>query len=318
MRRQMSTALILALVLAIAIGVYSALRLTPREEEQSGVEAGSVSGVSVLSITWADGESLSFSKENDTWHWDGDAELPLLQSRITRITDALEPLSAGRTVERQEELSSYGLEEPAWTLEATGTDGTLTVTAGTEVAGNVYIMVNNDSDTLYTLTSSLTSYLEEGLMDWVELYDFPTLSRENLDTLTFTSGGESLVLVKETVETQGEEGETETDYLFHRGDLSGETLTEDQEDDLMSALYSLSYTNCALWKPSQEDLEACGLGGDAAQLTLTWQEDDVTRSLTLLIGGQDGDGSQYAMVEGDLRVGLLPQEVTQGLLALMT
>lgn len=116
---------------------------------------------SLVSLEYTDGETtMSFVKEDDTWTWAGEEEISLDSDAVETIANVLAQVEAVRVLEGADELSSYGLDEPAYIITMESESGTtLTLYIGDAVDDNYYA-TTNDKVVVYTIGSSAVSNME--------------------------------------------------------------------------------------------------------------------------------------------------------------
>ena len=116
---------------------------------------------SLVSLEYTDGETtMSFVKEDDVWKVADDEEFNLDSDSVESIANVLAQIESVRVLEGADELSSYGLDNPAYTITMETESGTtLTLYIGDAVDSNYYA-TTNDKVVVYTIGSSPVSYLE--------------------------------------------------------------------------------------------------------------------------------------------------------------
>ena len=122
MTKQTKTLAVLAAALVVCGGAYAALRVWNGQQAQidDTVYVTQLSDLTALSFTNAQGE-LSFTKAEDVWQYDGDDAFPADQEAVEDLAEQVGSLAAIRVIDDPEDLSAYGLDEPA--LQASVTAG---------------------------------------------------------------------------------------------------------------------------------------------------------------------------------------------------
>lgn len=146
-------------VLVLFIGVYFVMKNLPAEEED---EASYVAYVlDVTEITYKNKETEMKFKEGDgSWISETDKDIDLDQSAMTEMIDSLSGIEAVRTLEEPDELSDYGLEEPAYTITMKDGNGSeMTILIG-DAAGDDYYAMKEGSDVVCTIGSSVVDSME--------------------------------------------------------------------------------------------------------------------------------------------------------------
>ena len=182
------TLLILLALFVILILIFLFLSFYERkQEEQNGGDDSQISVTdieSLLALSYTDhseGTTMSFAKDGNTWYVSNDRDIPLTQSYIETMEDTFCSLTATREISDPDALSDYGLEDPAYTIELTDQDGTLTtVTIGNSVDEDYYLAVNGQEDILYTADSSIVSSMQYDLDTMVAKDDVHSIGSGNL------------------------------------------------------------------------------------------------------------------------------------------
>ncbi len=150
-------------LLALGLIYFLVSRASWNQEAEDTTEELEVLSISPAEISEAvitnSYGTVTLSYDGETWTSPDDTDLALNQDALTTLWNRLNPLSAVRDLgEASEDLSAYGLSDPAVTIEITKKDGTeLTVRiGGTASDGNVYVMTS-ESDHIYTCDSYLAT-----------------------------------------------------------------------------------------------------------------------------------------------------------------
>lgn len=325
MTKQTKTLAALAAALVVCGGAYAALRVWNDRQAQvdDTVYVTQLSDFTALSFTNAQGE-LSFTKVEDAWQYDGDASFPADQEAVEDLAEQVGSLAAIRVIDDPEDLSAYGLDEPALQASVTAGDGTAVTLLLGDVSDSYCYAKRTDSDTVYTISTDLPENLESlELLDLAAIPDFPDLGTDTISSLTWESGGTTLTLTKTETETAGtENGDSSADARSSSEetepalDVNGTAIPSDNSafTSLMAQISSLAFDACYDYKGEAETLAECGLDTPVGVLTVTYGEDE---TLTLTIGALDGTGdSYYAQLSGDPGVYLLSADSVDTLISL--
>lgn len=326
MTKQTKTLAALAAALVVCGGAYAALRVWNDRQAQidDTVYVTQLSDLTGLSLTNGQGE-LSFTKAEDVWQYDGDDAFPADQEAVEDLAEQIGSLAAIRVIDDPEDLSAYGLDEPALQATVTAGDGTAVTLLLGDVSDSYCYAKRTDSDTVYTVSTDLPENLESlELLDLAAIPDFPDLGTDTISSLTWESGGTTLTLTK--TETAGtESGDSSADASSSSEsaeetepawDVNGTAIPSDNSafTSLMDQISSLAFDACYDYKGEAEILSACGLNTPVGVLTVTYGEGE---TLTLTIGALDGTGdSYYAQLSGDPAVYLLSADSVDTLVSL--
>lgn len=282
MKRSAKT-LILLVALLVCVGGYYLLNQTSETAtvtEESGTFDLTIHLAEELtSLAWSrDGVDYHFTKADDTWANANNAAFPVDQTAVQALADDLADLTATRKLEDVQDLSAYGLEEPAFTVTATWSDGSSTVFAmgdATPFADGYYLTIGQ-GNVAYTIASSLSTMFSDDLNDLAQLEDIPVA-----ETVTRLTVGATLDA------TYAETSRTVNDGQ-HWYDADGNAL--DGVDSLVASAQDIVWK--ALVDPACEDLSAYGLEEESATAITLYNGEDV--ALCLLLGTTDDSGNYYA------------------------
>ena len=127
--RQKKTLIILILVFAGLLALYAGLRMYQKKQsaQKSSSDKLIIKDMSDLtSISYNNGQDLSFVKRNGTWFYEKDSEFPVEQSYLTSMASQFQKIEAVRKLKNGDSLEDYGLEHPAYTIRVKDNKGTQT------------------------------------------------------------------------------------------------------------------------------------------------------------------------------------------------
>ncbi|MCD2493516.1 DUF4340 domain-containing protein [Lacrimispora sp. NSJ-141] len=161
--------IIVLILLVICIGAYFVVRRLDLNKTDSGEEekvyVNQMEADVITGFSYVCGEdTLAFSKDGDTWRYDGNHELSMNQTSMASMAAALAEIQAVQVLEDHEELSEYGLDTPSNTISITTKEGTRELIIGNEneAADGYYAMINGE-DKVYLISSSLPSKFSAAL-----------------------------------------------------------------------------------------------------------------------------------------------------------
>lgn len=321
MTKQTKTLTVLAAALVVCGGAYAALRVWNDRQAQidDTVYVTQLSDFTGLTLTNSAG-TLSFTKDDDAWQYDGDDAFPADQEAVENLAEQVGSLAAIRVINDPEDLSAYGLDEPALQASVTAGDGTAVTLLLGDVSDSYCYAKRTDSDTVYTVSTDLPENLESlELLDLAAIPDFPDLGTDTISSLTWESGGTTLTLTKtengdsSADASSSSESAEETEPAW---DVNGTAIPSDNSafTSLMAQISSLAFDACYDYKGEADTLAECGLDTPVGVLTVTYGEGE---TLTLTIGALDGTGdSYYAQLSGDPAVYLLSADSVDTLISL--
>ncbi len=234
---------------------------------------------------------MEFTKEDGTWYVTADKDFPLAQSYPEQMADSFKKLKAERELKDGDSLEDYGLTEPVYTVSLTdGEGGEKTLYYGNAAGDNYYVTVG-DEGKVYTVSSTTISDLQYSLEDMAQLDTYPNIGSGNL---------------KKEVITQG-----------------GQTTTYDSENDddaqniaaVAGGLGAVTLSKAADYSVEDKDLAGFGLDEDSrTTVEAVYTSDDKEKTLTLYIGGTDGSGNRYVMMNDSRIVYLISEEICKNIL----
>lgn len=325
MTKQTKTLAVLAAALVVCGGAYAALRVWNDQQAQvdDTVYVTQLSDFTGLTLTNSAG-TLSFTKDDDAWQYDGDDAFPADQEAVEDLAEQVGTLAAIRVIDDPEDLSAYGLDEPTLQASVTAGDGTAVTLLLGDVSDSYCYAKRTDSDTVYTVSTDLPENLESlELLDLAAIPGFPDLGTDTISSLTWESGGTTLTLTKTETETAGtESGDSSADASSSSEetepawDVNGTAIPSDNSafTSLMAQISSLAFDACYDYKGEADTLAECGLDTPVGVLTVTYGEGE---TLTLTIGALDGTGdSYYAQLSDDQAVYLLSADSVDTIISL--
>ena len=159
------------------------------------------------------------------------------------------------------------------------------------MTGEDYYVTAGDSGTVYTVASTVIDSLNYTLDDIAQFDEYPSIGSGNLVKETITQDGQTTVYDSEN---------------------------EEQEEDITAiagGLGAVELSEAADYSAADEDLAGFGLD-ETARITVeaVYTQDDEDKVLTLYIGGEDGNGNRYVMINDSRIVYLISDEICNNIL----
>ena len=270
--RQKKTLIILILVFAGLLALYAGLRMYQKKQsvQKSSADKLIIKNMSDLtSISYNDGQNLSFVKRNGTWFYEKDSEFPVEQSYLTSMASQFQKIEAVRKLKNGDSLKDYGLEQPAYTIRVKDKKGTQTTYYIGNTSGDNYYLTLDDKSTVYTVSADLLSGLSYSLNDMMQTDTFPTLSSGNLKKVVITNGSR-----KKTYTSK----------------------SKNDMDSIAGGLGVFTFGDCQNYSVKDKDLAKYGLDSDSrVTVDITYKDTETkkSKSLTLYIGSKDKSGENY-------------------------
>ncbi len=160
MKKQRMQIIVLAVVLVVLIGGLLGLRAynqaqedAPREPE--GEALCSMEADDILRMAYDyEGTRYEYEKVDGEWKYTSDPEQTMKQDKLTTIAAYFAQLTATDKIENVEDLSVYGLEEPARTFSFETDQESFTFFVGNlnDILG-IYYICRPDENTVYIVDS---------------------------------------------------------------------------------------------------------------------------------------------------------------------
>ena len=286
--------LVMILLLVVANGVASAWNDKSEKKKEKEAEASKIyltDAGDITAYSYSDGnQNMSFTKEDDTWEYDEDNEIPVNQDTVQSTADAIRQMEAVRELENPDQLSDYGLDKPSYTIQFQDNDGVTTEILIGNGAGENYYATVGDSGKVYTISSDFQNYLQFDLTNLVQYDTVPSIGSGNLKSVTITENG--------------------TDTVYE---------DDDQVGELAGGFGTLSLTDCVNYHASTEDLAEYGLdeGQRITAKAVYTDSSDKEQTFTVYLGKTDDAGeNRYIMVEGSDMVYRISETVAQNMISI--
>ncbi|HIR13322.1 MAG TPA: DUF4340 domain-containing protein [Candidatus Choladousia intestinavium] len=289
MKKKSRTLILGASSLVILSGAYLLLRIYNQNAQEAELaesaqeEILSLDEDTLASVSFEiDGSEVTFLYEDEEWSLENDPEFPVDSTYLMTTLSYLEPLEAVRTLEEVTDTGEYGIDEPQNTITLTDSEGTetiLTIGSTNISTGDDYLMLNDDSSTIYTINTSLRDSLHDDLYDYAEGEELPYILSSEISGLSVEKADGSYELLLE-----------DAVWMVQGDGTDAASADQDAVDTVISSIAGASYAdyleyNCT----SPEDY---GLDDPAAVLTILYEEDSETQS-------ESEDASEEASTESD-------------------
>ena len=310
----------------VLLGGYGILsHFTQQEDTAETADTITVAAVEedqVTAISWTyQGETISLSQQdNGGWVNTEDEAMPIDKDKVEEMLSSLQSVVSTRSIENPENLSDYGLEDPACSINVTEQDGTvLAFSIGdyNSVSGQYYLLYQ---DTVYLVDSTLLSAYSVSQQELIAYETLPDLS--DTSSISIASGSSQLQLVHETEGMEAYTYNTDAYTWFSQQEDSYTPLSTSAVNDLKSKITGMSFLSCESWNADADSLVEYGLSQPAGTVTVAYLEDtedeDSTeepaeQTLTLLLGDYTEDGC-YVMLEGSKMVYTIDSTTADALL----
>ena len=284
MKRGMKLALLCLALLALIGGTLLARRLTAKIDaplKESAHTLYTLDYDALTELSWTEaGETLTLSRDEDGWHFEGDPALPLSAAKAESLAGALSEITALKTVEKPEALSVYGLEEPSCVITVTaGEEKSFLI--GSEESMDGYSYLSDGDGKVYLVDSSLAESFACGRFDLVLKETVPSMTE--LSALRVFSEVQDYEI--DHIEDSGIAYTDDYEWFLRDGDAYL-TLDSYQAENLVDKLRLLAWKSCVDYKADEAALSAYGLDAPTVRAEIDYSLE--TRVATDIIA-TDGD-----------------------------
>lgn len=281
--------IILACVLVVLIGAFFAVTHLWTDEETpntnnevKSIEVFTTSKDNILEMALkVKGENFTFIRSDDKWVLKGKEDVKLKQSTVDYLCIDLAGIYAKQCVEeKSEDLSRYGLAEPAgiYTLTLADADTKTFYLGDKNTVTGAYYFKTADTDAVYTIYANKGDSLSKGSSEYKDSYIIDVDS-ENLSRIYMQSVG-SVLDIKKTVTGEGEQKQITWNMVKP---MKHECDSQPISDNIIS---KLSYITVEEFIDETDSrYSKSGVSNPSATITLT---DDDGISQTIYVGKAEG------------------------------
>lgn len=269
--------LLLLLTLAVLVGATAALRLSGGNSaagEDNAETVFSLDPEAVTNLGWDYSEALSFTAGENGWVCDQDGALPVDETYLDAMLDALTEVKSVKTIENPENLDQYGLEVPICVITVTdGQSRTLSIGQETAVGGQRYF--SNGDGNVYLVDGEIIERFAYGRYDILKKQTLPEITQLTGITVQLSGGGYEIVRKEDGGLAYSD------DYIWF---MDGKALDNELTQSLLNMVTNLNLSQCVDY--NADDLTPYSLDSPAAIVTVM---DSGEEAYTLEISAADGE-----------------------------
>lgn len=256
----------------------------------------------LMGLEWTKNETtFSFTREDDVWKKADNADYPVEQSVVDGLADKLIALEASRKLDNVTDASMYGLTEPAFSVTVHWSDGSSTTYQmgdETPFGDGYYLALSDQTQTAYTVSSSLSTMFNKDMDDFAAMEEIPTVAE--VTRLT----------VGDTFDASYQDESSTINASQHWYAADGRAL--DGVDDLVTDTEAIAWSSLAEAVATDAQLAEWKLD-DANAVAIT--QYDGEESVTILFGAADDNGDYYARLPESSMVYTVTADSVSSLLA---
>lgn len=268
-------------ILGILLGSYYGVKLyVDKIEEKENASMKDI--ITAFSCNFDDIKSFSFmsndmtelmfEKIEDTWKYVEDEMFPVKQDEVEDTLGVLTEIEADMLIEDVEDINLYELGNPTnvFTLEMSNGE-TTTITIGMENISTeqYYMMLNNETETVYVIDPIYVEAFGKELYDFAEGNTFPNVDTSTIQEIQIESEGAAYTL----------ECNRATGLWYVSSELyADEKADSSNAQSIASSIGSLEYASFVNY--NCEDDSEYGLDEPYAIVTVNYQEESAEEKVT--------------------------------------
>ncbi|MDO4619638.1 MAG: DUF4340 domain-containing protein [Lachnospiraceae bacterium] len=160
--------LVLLALLLVMIFVKKKSEVTVTRETLTGL---TVDKLKTIAYKKKGSEEVSFTRNRGLWEYNGSENFTVDQTKVGTLASSLTGNGLSRKLEDASDLEQYGLADPAYEISLTTRDGeeiVIHVGAINEMTNDVYVLLGDDSKTVYAVSAGLLTNLDKTRVDYEE------------------------------------------------------------------------------------------------------------------------------------------------------
>lgn len=167
MKKQKIQIITLLAAVVLLCAAYAGIRYYNDRQEEKEAEKEKAGTITVTDFEVSDitkfsyqleGQTLSFTKEGENWHYDGDSSVDIDEDAVETLLSKAINVTAEETVTEYDSLEDFGLETPSNTITITTEEGDTTLLIGNQnEITNQYYLKKADSDVIYLVGSAVAT-----------------------------------------------------------------------------------------------------------------------------------------------------------------
>jgi len=283
--KRMKKIILLLGVLVLVLGGYMMMNQQQKaasvQEETGTFVLTAKTADDLMGLEWTKGETVfSFIREDGVWKKTDSADYPVEQSVVDGLMNQLLALEASRKLDNVTDAAMYGLAEPTFSVTVHWSDDSSTtyhMGDQTPFSDGYYLALSDQSQTAYTVSSSLSTMFNKDMDDFAATEEIPTVA----EVTRMTIGN--------TFDASYKDESTTINASQHWYAVDGRAL--DDVDDLVADAEAIAWSGLVEAVATDAQLSEWKLD-DANAVAVT--QYDGEESVTILFGTTNENGDYYA------------------------
>ena len=239
----------------------------------------------VTGVEWTNADSsLSFTLSEGVWIYPADEAFLVNQDKAEALYDKTMEIYADRKYDSIESLSEYGLEEPAFTVTITFSDGnkaTYALGDQTPFEDGYYVSVSGENESVYVVSNDFSGDFSFTLYDYAQMQTLPEI------------GQATEIAIGETFEAKYLSESATADKNQHwYSALTENPLDAEKVESLIDSVSSLAFDALIDHNASDDTLNEYALTDEKA--IFIYVKDEAGNEKTVLVAKAEEGGSYYA------------------------
>lgn len=177
MKRKKIQLICMLLLLVILLGAYLGMRQYSKkqsEQEELAEQEKTILSIPTSDITafsyQLEGETLSFTKQEESWIYDKDSSKPMSTTNIESMLSSVSSVTYDNKLDNVEDLSAFGFDSPSNVITITTKEKTYTITIGqyNDTLSAYYITVDSIPDNVYLISGGVGTAFYKKLDSLIE------------------------------------------------------------------------------------------------------------------------------------------------------
>ena len=254
--------IILALLLVFYLVLHNSSKEDSQDTEKTSETAFETTVDDISEAVFKSGENeYKFTKSDDIWKYNGEENFPLDQSAFEEIISKFEKIAADRVLEKPDNISEYGLDDPTVTVSLKDKDGkeqTLQFGDTNSVTSSSYMTLNKDNEKVYMVSSTIVTSLQFDINDLAEKETFPSIT--DITGVIMERNGQTFSVFKDSSSSTG--------WTVTGWDGTKKDAGSSQVSEFTNPITSLSWSSFI--SQNTEDLSQYGLDNPTI-ITINYQ-----------------------------------------------